>query len=84
MADCYDCIHAQVKGTKIKCSYTGEDVKDRDRICSKFANEKETNICEDCDYYEFGAFSKWNSNGKCSLTGQRKRDDDIACAYFRK
>ena len=37
---------------------------------------------EPCDYYQFGVFSRWNSNGKCTLTGKSKRDNDVACSYF--
>ena len=82
--DCYDCIYTDVKGSKVKCRFTGENVFDRDDICSRFADSETTNICEDCDYYEFGVFSKFNDHGKCGLTGERRRDNDIACARFCK
>lgn len=80
--DCYDCVHSEVKGSKVKCSYNGQDISERNHICSKFADQETTRVCEDCDYYQFGVFSRWNSNGKCTLTGKSKRDNDVACSYF--
>lgn len=83
MADCFDCVHSISKGQCIlKCTRTGENVYDREHTCSKFANSDTTNVCEDCDYYEFGAFSRWNPNGKCKLTGKSKKQDDVACSSF--
>ena len=83
MADCYDCVHARVKGDKLKCSRKGIDVSDRETVCSQFASD-DTNVCEDCDFYEFGAFSRWNDHGTCTLTGKKRRDDDVACSNFTR
>lgn len=83
MADCYDCVHSKIKGNALKCSKKGTDVRDRTSICSSFA-DSDTNTCDECEYYEFGAFSKWNDHGKCNLTGKKRRDDDVACENFYK
>lgn len=83
MINCYDCVHSSVKGNGIlKCSRKGTDVSDRENICSRFANTDNTHTCDECEYYEFGAFSKWNDHGKCNLTGKKHRDDDVACSSF--
>lgn len=38
--------------------------------------------CEDCEYYKFGAFSRWNDHGKCELRDIPRKDSDKACARF--
>lgn len=81
MADCYDCVHSEFKGHTLKCKRKGTDVGDRASVCSSFVGT-DTNVCEDCDYYEFGVFSRWNDHGKCKLTGKKRRDDDVACENF--
>lgn len=82
MADCYECVHSKVSNGGLRCTQMSGDVSERRNVCSKFADSSNTKLCEDCDYYQFGAFSRFNDNGKCTLTGERRRDDDVACWRF--
>ena len=82
MTDCYDCVHSKMKGSKLWCTRKSADVGERNSVCSNFADSDNTKVCEDCDYYEFGAFSRWNDHGKCKLTGRKRRDSDVACSNF--
>ena len=81
MADCWDCMYSVMKGQVLKCKRKGTDVSERSSICSNFADSN-AKCCDDCEYYEFGIFSRWNDHGKCKLTGQGRRDDDVACSRF--
>ena len=81
MADCWDCMYSVMKGQILKCKRKGTDVSERSSICSNFADSN-AKCCDDCEYYEFGIFSRWNDHGKCKLTGQGRWDDDVACSRF--
>ena len=83
MSSCFDCINAQVKRDRLICNRSGKDVENRSSVCSKFADTS-CNTCDDCEYYQFGAFSKWNDHGKCKRTGKSRRDTDVACAFFTR
>ena len=74
--DCYDCVHSNVKRGRLVCSRSDQVVEDRVSICSNFADSS-SKTCDDCDYYEFGVFSRWNDHGRCKLTGKSRRDDDV-------
>lgn len=78
---CFDCVHSEVKRNRLMCNRTGNDVEDRSNVCSKFAG-LDTKLCEDCEYFEFGMFSRWNDHGKCKLTGRARRNGDVACGSF--
>lgn len=82
MADCFDCVHSQVKGGSLKCSRTGDVVSEKEQVCIQFADSKKTSVCEDCANYSFGIFSRWNCKGKCKLTGESRKSDDEACMLF--
>lgn len=80
--DCSDCAHSKLSGKELRCSFITGDVSQRRNVCSKFTDSSTTKLCEDCEHYQFGAFSRWNDHGKCKLTGERKKDDDVACWHF--
>ena len=35
-----------------------EMVENREIVCSMFADSDNINVCEDCEYYKFGVFSR--------------------------
>lgn len=52
-----------------------------DPACADFlSSDKKT--CDDCEYFEYGAFSRWNTSGSCSLKGVKRDKTDRACSSF--
>lgn len=50
-----------------------------DPACADFmSDDKKT--CEDCEYFESGAF--WSTRGSCSLRGIKRDQTDRACPSF--
>ena len=82
MADCFDCVHSQMKGGSLTCSRTGNTVTDKDSVCGQFADSKKTPVCEECANYRAGVFCRWSKKGKCKLKGETRKNDDEACTSF--
>lgn len=85
--ECSDCYYAVMEAGRngttswFTCEKKHKRINLSDPACSEFMRE-ETKTCGYCDYFESGAFSRWNTRGTCSLRGIKRDENDKACSAY--
>ena len=85
--ECGDCYFSGMEvgrggaSSWFTCKKKHKRINLSDPACSEFMYE-DTKTCDDCEYFESGAFSRWNTRGTCTLRGIKRDENDKACASF--